>query len=349
MSREQQGHDVDQRVPGSTGGASSVEVVPGKRTVTEQLQSTYVGPPAQRPLGPGKRTRVESLQAGMQASGPAAAVQASPASKPSTPGHDHEIAPATPGIDKVGFIDNSEGSFLRTGPRELGGAPVRSEPLPPATRVFVSGTHPQAPAWWYVTAFLDETMVRGYVQHGRVNTDLPEPTAKLHQVVSGDTAEKLAVQEYKSSVRDGHDLRYYENMLLYVNQHDKIPRAGIAGSYQDPGALGGGSNNVQLVAGHRIWLVRPAYAKALEGVVPMVRSLAAPSRRPSGSPPISKTSSGASPNLGTISARLPASTPRRSAITFRRSLASWRPSSWPRRRQRSSQRRPRGWGRSSPS
>ena len=23
--------------------------------------------------------------------------------------------------------------------------------------MFVSGTHPQAPAWWYVTAFLDET------------------------------------------------------------------------------------------------------------------------------------------------------------------------------------------------
>jgi hypothetical protein len=109
-------------------------------------------------------------------------------------------------------------------------------------------------------------MVRGYVQDFRVTTDLPEPTSKLHQVVAGDTAEQLAVKEYGSSVRDGHDLRYYENVLLYVNRQQG--RAGITGSYQDPGILGGGSNNVQLVAGHRIWLVSPAYAKALEAVVP---------------------------------------------------------------------------------
>jgi hypothetical protein len=109
-------------------------------------------------------------------------------------------------------------------------------------------------------------MVRGYVQNFRITTELPEPTAKLHQVVGGDTAEQLAAKEYGSSVRDGHDLRYYENVLLYVNQQQG--RAGITGSYQDPGILGGGSNNVQLVAGHRIWLVSPAYAKALEAVVP---------------------------------------------------------------------------------
>ncbi|MEN9620820.1 MAG: hypothetical protein RL499_1013, partial [Actinomycetota bacterium] len=95
-------------------------------------------------------------------------------------------------------------------------------------------------------------IVRGYVQHFRVTTDLPEPTAKLYQVQSGDTAERLAVQEFKSAVRDGHDLRYYENVLLKVNR-DK-GRAGIVGSFQAPGLFGGGSNNVQLVAGHRIWL-----------------------------------------------------------------------------------------------
>jgi len=178
-----------------------------------------------------------------------------------------EITPPVGGIDKPGFIDNSDGSNLRAGPAEAGGKLVRDEPLPPATRVFVSGTYPGAPEWWYVTAYLDGTMTRGYVQHGRVNTDLPEPTAKLHQVVSGDTAEKLAAREYGSSVRDGHDLRYYENVLLYVNQQQHHA-AGITGAYQDPGLLGGGGDNVQLVAGHRIWLVSPAYAKALESVVP---------------------------------------------------------------------------------
>jgi hypothetical protein len=53
-------------------------------------------------------------------------------------------------------------------------------------------------------------------------------------------------------------------VLLHVNQQQG--RAGIASSYQDPGVLGGGSNNVQLLAGHRIWLVSPAYSKALEAV-----------------------------------------------------------------------------------
>jgi len=176
------------------------------------------------------------------------------------------ITPPKSGIDKAGFIDNSDGANLRTDPIESGGQKVRDQPLPPATRVFVSGTHPDAPEWWYVTAYLDSTMVRGYVQDVRVTIDLPEPTAKLHQVIGGDTAEQLAAKEYGSAVRDGHDLRYYENVLLYVNQ--QRDRAGITGSYQDPGVLGGGSNNVQLVAGHRIWLVSPAYAKALESVVP---------------------------------------------------------------------------------
>jgi len=60
----------------------------------------------------------------------------------------------------------------------------RPEPLPPATRVFVSGTHPQASSWWYVTAFLDKRMLRGYVQGVRVNTDLPEPLAEPREVTA---------------------------------------------------------------------------------------------------------------------------------------------------------------------
>jgi hypothetical protein len=177
-----------------------------------------------------------------------------------------EVTPPLGGINQTGFIDTSDGAHLRTGPAETNGVLVLPAPLPPATRVFVSGTHPHAPAWWYVTAFLPDKVVRGYVQQLRVNTDLPEPLAKLHEVKSGDTVEKLAVAEYASAVRDGHDLRYYENVLLHANQ--QRGRAGIAGTYQAPGALGGGTNNIQLVAGHRIWLVSPAYAHAVEGAVP---------------------------------------------------------------------------------
>lgn len=178
----------------------------------------------------------------------------------------HDIAKPVPGINLPGFIDHGEGSNLRTGPAESGAPLAMRQPLPPATRLFVSGVHPDSDQWWYVTAFLPSEIVRGYVQDFRVTTDLPEPTAKLHQIESGDTVEALAVREFSSAVRDGHDLRFYENVLLKVNRDRG--RSGIRGSYQDPGALGGGANNIQLVAGHRIWLVSPAYARSLEGVVP---------------------------------------------------------------------------------
>jgi hypothetical protein len=173
---------------------------------------------------------------------------------------------AKPGIHKQGFIDNSEGANLRTGPAELGGSLVRPQPLPPATPVFVSGTHPKAPEWWYVTAHVGGALARGFVQHFRVTTELPEPTARLYAIQSGDTIERIAAQLFGGSVRPGHDLRYYENVVLSVNQAQG--RKGVKGTFQDPSLFGGGANNIQLEAGHRIWLPSPAYAKSAEGTVP---------------------------------------------------------------------------------
>src|SRR6478735_8298700 len=42
------------------------------------------------------------------------------------------------GIDKTGFIDNSDGANIRTGPAESHGVALTADPIPPATRVFVS-------------------------------------------------------------------------------------------------------------------------------------------------------------------------------------------------------------------
>jgi hypothetical protein len=185
----------------------------------------------------------------------------------------HNVATPVGGINLSGFIDNSDGANLRTGPRERGGELVIDTPLPPATRVFVSGTYPGASQWWYVTAFMPSGIARGYVQDVRVNTALPEPLAKLYQVKSGDTAQHLASKEYGTAVRDGHDLRYFENVLLKVNHG----RAGIKGHMQDNDALSafnmdamkkGRSSDIELVSGHRIWLVSPAFARTLEGDVP---------------------------------------------------------------------------------
>ena len=194
-----------------------------------------------------------------------AAVQRAEAAPDRTAGRaDADIATPVGGIDKTGFIDNSDGAFLRTGPRDAGGTLVRGAPLAPAIRVFATGRHPSAPEWIYVTAFLAQEMVRGYVQSLRINFDLPEPLAELRQLHGGETVEGFAKEKFGHAVRDGHDLRFYENVLLHVNQG----RAGISGTYQDPGVLGGGANNIQLTAGHRIWLVSAEFAKSLESIVP---------------------------------------------------------------------------------
>lgn len=218
-------------------------------------------PPAVDAAHRGATALPEANLAAVQQSTVAPAPAATPAALPAV-----SIDPPRPGIDKPGFIDNDDGANLRTGPAELRGVALTAQPLPPATRVFVTGTHPQTSAWWYVTAFLPGAIVRGYVQGLRVNVDLPEPTARLYQIKAGDTAERLAVQEFSTAVRDGQDLRFYENVLLSVNREKK--RAGIEGTFQQPNVFGGGANNIQLEAGRRIWLVSPTHARALSGEVP---------------------------------------------------------------------------------
>lgn len=125
---------------------------------------------------------------------------------------------------------------------------------------------PNRPSGLYVNAYFSDRIVRGYVQKFRITTDLSEPGAKLYQLKKGDTVEKLARREFASGVRDGHDLRYYENILLYVNR--QAGRNGINGTFQNPNLFGGGSNNIQLITGKRIWLVSPDLAKQLESIVP---------------------------------------------------------------------------------
>src|ERR1044071_3860813 len=135
---------------------SSFDRKPGGTSLVQQAATQPDG------LAPGKRTLVEHLQP--------APVQRAPAHP--TPGGagghgaggEPQIAPPEAGIDKPGFIDNSKGAPLYGAPAEAGGALVRNAPLPPATRVFASGTHPRLKHWWYVTAFVEQTMLRGYVE-----------------------------------------------------------------------------------------------------------------------------------------------------------------------------------------
>jgi hypothetical protein len=69
-------------------------------------------------------------------------IQRAPASRDAA-----DIAVPAGRVNLPGFIDTSDGANLRTGPAEAGGKTVIDAPLPPATRVFVSGMHPSAPEW----------------------------------------------------------------------------------------------------------------------------------------------------------------------------------------------------------
>ncbi|MGY2896136.1 eCIS core domain-containing protein [Deinococcus sp. UYEF24] len=176
---------------------------------------------------------------------------------PSPSGAAGEIAKPTPGVNKAGFIDSDDGANIRTAPAELTGSrSLTPAPLPPGTRVFVSGTHPQKPEWLYVTAVRSGTMLRGYVQNFRVTTKLPEPTATLYQIKGGAALEPIAAGIYHQHIQPGRDLRFYEEAVLDLNQ--KAGRAGVRRT----------AGGIELVSGHRIWLPSPAFANALQGKIP---------------------------------------------------------------------------------
>ena len=160
------------------------------------------------------------------------------------------------GATKTGFIDTGDGANVHSSPiGQTGSHVLTPTPLPPATQVVVTGQDAQQPDWSYVTASAGGTMVRGYIQSLRINTSLPEPTARLHQIKSGEALEPIANSIYHGVVRPGRDLRFYENAVLYINQQQG--RVGIHKT----------GNGIELVDGHRIWLISPAFANTLQGIV----------------------------------------------------------------------------------
>jgi hypothetical protein len=156
---------------------------------------------------------------------------------------------------KFGFIDHSEGANIRTLPAEQSGSRcLTSAPLPPGTRVAVLGPHRQN-EWCSVTTVHGGHLLRGYVQGFRITTELPEPLATLHSIKPGERLEPIAARIYHQAIEPGRDLRFYENVVLHVNQ--ATGRGGVQRLHGD----------VRLVAGHRIWLVSTAFARRLQGVV----------------------------------------------------------------------------------
>lgn len=215
------------------------------RATGKRLAGPFQAVPASPMPHPGSARRQVSLQ---RLAGPAGGPLKTVADS---------ITPPKAGINKVGFIKNTEGANLRSGPAELPGSrELTTAPLPPGTRVFVSGTHPQKPEWHYVTATLASQMVRGYVQGFRITTNLPEPSATLYFVKkNNETLRPLASSIYRQDVQPGRDYRFYEETVLYLTQ-----QAGLGGAKKD--------GSVKLIKDRFVWLPSPAFANTLAGKVP---------------------------------------------------------------------------------
>ena len=97
----------------------------------------------------------------------------------------------------------------------------------------------------------------GYVEATKVNTHLPEPGAKLHQIKSGETAISIAEKYYKQSVQAGRDLRFYVNILEEINRQG-------GGIHRPPNSAW---EKTQAKTGVYIWIPSVAFANSFIGQV----------------------------------------------------------------------------------
>ncbi len=103
----------------------------------------------------------------------------------------------------------------------------------------------------------------GYVAAHLIKKNPPEPSSRLHKVENGESAIGIAEKYYKSNAAQwGQDLRYYVNVLVYVNKGVGDPSKGIyTASAKD------GWKETQVKSGYYIWIPGVEYAKSLQGVV----------------------------------------------------------------------------------
>jgi peptidoglycan hydrolase-like protein with peptidoglycan-binding domain len=105
---------------------------------------------------------------------------------------------------------------------------------------------------------------RGYVAAALVKTNLPEPGARLYRIGESETGLSLANRFYGHLVKPGQDLRFYVNVLEYVNRGP-----GPRGVYQpNPDDHSRGAwKNVRTRANYMIWVPSDEFAQKLKGIV----------------------------------------------------------------------------------
>ncbi|MBZ9713927.1 eCIS core domain-containing protein [Deinococcus multiflagellatus] len=154
-------------------------------------------------------------------------------------------APAVTTVQRVGIIKHSEGANVRATPDPKGKL-LLPQPLPVGKRVGVISQ--TADGWSRVALPSGRT---GYVQSSRVTTNIPDPGASLIKVPAGMTAIEIAEKYYKAVVRPGQDLRFYVNVLAFLDQQ------------RGTGAF----KKQELVAGRLLWVPSAPFAQSLVGQV----------------------------------------------------------------------------------
>lgn len=156
-------------------------------------------------------------------------------------------------IQAMGIVQVDEGADLYTAPSTAGTPTAR---LPLNTRLFV--VRSTDTGWYFVV--LENGSV-GYVAAPSVNKSLPEPGARLHRILGGESALAIVKQYYKgNAIEWGQDERFYVNVLVLVNA--EAERKGIYKPANDADW-----DQTKTIEGRQIWIPSLEFAKSLRGKV----------------------------------------------------------------------------------
>ncbi|HBE21690.1 MAG TPA: hypothetical protein DDW51_29865, partial [Cyanobacteria bacterium UBA11367] len=160
-------------------------------------------------------------------------------------------------VQTIGIVANQSGVNLREKPATDEKSAIIKN-LPFNTRVFVDKALPGD--WYRVTLTSGEygsSGEYGYVAASNIKTNLPEPNARLHKIASGETALVIAQKYYGNAVQPGQDLRFYVNVLVYVNPGGGIYKPNPEASWE----------NTLTKEGYLIWIPSLEFASLLKGQV----------------------------------------------------------------------------------
>jgi hypothetical protein len=216
----------------------------------------------------------------VQRQGSGGTAVAEPAPTTAGPPPTSVAAPPTEGksVEQLGVIDNDTvgggGLNLRASPE---GAILTR--LAHNDHVMVKRELPND--WVYVVATDGKAKgTAGYASRVYINTELPpdpsspDPGATLHRIESGERAHDFVRRHYgASNIDTGQDQRFFTNVLQYVNEKSgrgrffvkKIKMRGGGGGIG--GSIGFPYEDIELVAGGKIWVPSLEYALALKGTV----------------------------------------------------------------------------------